>query len=83
MAIKQVSWNPVTKVATVQNDGATAPSGSTVAGKFNHDVPADDHIGPYKEGHVLYHHVQEVLYFKNWYNMQAVEIVDDPTPVSP
>lgn len=74
MAIKQVSWNPLTKVALVQADDAVAPGGSTVVGKFDHDVPADDHIGPYKEGHVLYHHVQEVLYHIGWTNMQAVSI---------
>lgn len=74
MAIKQVSRNPLTKVALVQDDGAAAPEGSTVVGKFDHDVPADDVIGPFKEGHVLYHHVQEVLYHIGWTNMQAVSI---------
>lgn len=74
MAIKQVSWNPLTKVALVQADGASAPAGSTVVGKFDHDIPANDKVGPYKQGHVLYHHVQEVLYHIDWTNMQAVSI---------
>ena len=85
MAIKQVAWNPKTQVATVQNKGVAAPSGSTVVGEFNHDVPAEDQVGPYKAGHVLYHHVQDVLYRKvQWTNMQMVTIkVDNTAPPGP
>ena len=75
MAKKQVAWNKQTQIATVQDNGAEAPAGSEVVGTFEHDVPADDQVGPYKDGHVLYHHVQDVLYRQiKWTNMQMVTI---------
>lgn len=75
MATKQISWNPVTKVALVQADGAEVPEGSIVAGTFDHEDHENDKLGPYGAGHVLYHHVQEVLYHIGWTNMQAVTIL--------
>lgn len=81
MAIKQVAWNVNTKVALVQNDGAVLPVGSVLAGKFNHDE--NDVLSPDPKSHVLYHHVQEVLYHIDWLNMQKVSIQVDETPVGP
>lgn len=81
MAVKQVAWNINTKVALVQNDGAVIPGGSVLAGKFNHDV--GDVLSPDLTSHVLYHHVQEVMYHIGWLNMQEVSIQVDDTPVGP
>lgn len=72
MAVKQVAWNINTKVALVQPDGADIPAGSVLAGKFNHDE--DDVLSPDPHSHVLYHHVQEVMYHIGWLNMQEVSI---------
>lgn len=81
MAIKQVAWNINTKIALVQNDGAAIPGGSVLAGKFTHDV--GDVLSPDPHSHVLYHHVQEVMYHIGWFNMQEVSIQVDDTPVGP
>lgn len=69
----QVAWNPTAKEATVQFKGAAAPSSSTIVGFFEH--PGDvDELG-YPESHVIYHHVQELLYHKHVENMQEVDIL--------
>lgn len=73
MALKQVAWNVNTKVALIQNDGAALPSGSVKAGTFDHK-DSDDHLGPQGLTHVLYHHVQEVMYHIGWYDMEQVSI---------
>lgn len=81
MATKQVVWNVNTRTALVQADGAAIPEGYTLAGKFNHEE--DDVLSPDPHSHVLYHHVQEVMYHIGWLNMQEVSIKVDDTPVSP
>lgn len=60
MALYQVSFNPSTYTATVQLDGATPPSGSTKVGTFEHG-PSDDPL-EYLDGHVIFHHVRDILY---------------------
>lgn len=75
----QVSWNALTKVATVQADGAEKPEGSVSIGTFDHEGSIDG-LG-YDGNHVMYHHVRDLLYFLNEHNMQIVSIVQDaPTP---
>lgn len=74
MAKKQVSWNVNTKVALVQADGAVVPEGSILAGTFDHEDPDEDHLSPDPKSHVLYHHIQEVMYHKGHYDMQTVII---------
>lgn len=73
----QLAWNNVAKVATVQADGAGLPEGSIKAGTFDHDLelPTVDKEGPAGLSHVLYQHVQELLYHQKQENMQVVKIV--------
>lgn len=73
MALKQVAWNVNTKVALIQPDGTALPEGSIKAGTFDHDDSADP-MGPQNLTHVLYHHVQEVMYRIGWYDMERVSI---------
>ncbi len=81
MADYQVSYNATTKVATVQAKGDAPPNGSTKLGEFKHDS-AQDGLAPSNvvEGHVFYHHVQDILYrVAGEQNMQAVRIDQDTT----
>lgn len=86
MPVKQVAWNKATKVATVQADAAALPGGSVLAGKFEHEKPADLLGSTVEPGisHVLFQHIQEVLYkyqrSQDWsataLDMERVKIVD-------
>lgn len=62
MAKFQVAFNFDTRTATVQVDGAVAPGGSKIIGKFSHG-PTDEEFGYHAEmSHVLYQHVRDLLY---------------------
>ena len=69
----QVSWDPLTKVATVQAEDVEPVAGSTVIGTFEHDAVPDP-LGPVVN-HVYYHHVRDLLYLKGEQDMQRVTIV--------
>lgn len=56
MTMYQVSYNPTTKVALVQTDGAAVPNGSTDVGSFEHPDPI------YPESEVVFHEVRDLLY---------------------
>lgn len=71
MATYQVVFNPLTKLATVQLDGAAPPAGSTKKGTFTH--PNADHVGA-PESHVLFHHVRDTLYASKIWDFQSVRI---------
>ncbi|ALA45487.1 structural protein with Ig domain [Achromobacter phage phiAxp-3] len=89
MSKYQVSWNPDTRVAKVQLDGATPGAGFTRMGTFDHPDPI------YPDSLVMYQGVQKVLYrTKNSKppvltffpdgitDMQRVSIVLDTAPVN-
>lgn len=80
MAEMQVAYDSTTKLVTLQPTGADAPAGSAVIGGFDHTAEGDP-LG-YVGNHVLYHHVQDLLYKEGEYNMQAVTITHDLTPAS-
>jgi hypothetical protein len=62
MADFQVAFNFDTRTATVQVDGAIAPGGSEIIGKFSHG-PTDEEFGYHADlSHVLYQHVRDILY---------------------
>lgn len=72
MPLMQVSLNLFEKpkrLVLVQTDGTALPSGYTKVGTYHH--PDDDELG-YSGSHVMYHHVQEVLY----------KVKDTPAPPS-
>lgn len=71
MAVYQVVFNPLTKVATVQLNNATPPTGSTKRGTFTH--PETDHEGSVVN-HVLFHHVRETLYPAKLWDFQSIKI---------
>lgn len=76
MAIYQVIWNATTRTAAVQNDGATPPAGSTIAGKF------EDDNGPFTPNisDVLYHAVRDALYSQGVWDMQRLVIIGGAIP---
>lgn len=79
MALYQIAWNPTTKTAKIQADGAAPGAGFSDIGSFNHFNDAADEIGdvgtkPFHESHVFYQHVQDLLYKNNVLNMQGVII---------
>ena len=76
MAKKQVAWNVKTKEVIVANDGTALKPDFVKAGTFEHGA-AGDPVGVWDKGHVLYHHVQEILYHKGHYNMQIVSITSE------
>jgi uncharacterized protein YjdB len=57
----QVAWNPTTRVAKIQKDGAAPGAGFTDIGSFDHVNDVDDQLG-IDETHVFYHHVRDLLY---------------------
>lgn len=71
----QVAWNPTTRVAKIQKDGATPGAGFTDIGAFDHIDDADDNLGV-DENHVFYHHVRDLLYkaTPSVQNMQDLQI---------
>lgn len=71
----QVAYNELTGSAVVQNGGEAAPDDHTIVGTFTHPNP-DDLLGP-DVNHVLYHHVRDVLYFEDEWNMQRVTITSE------
>ena len=71
----QVAYDQLTGSAVVQNGGEAAPAEHTVVGTFTHPNP-DDLLGP-DVNHVLYHHVRDVLYFEDEWNMQRVTITSE------
>jgi len=71
----QVAYDQLTGSAVVQNGGEAAPADHTVVGTFTHPNPSDL-LGP-DVNHVLYHHVRDVLYFEDEWNMQRVTITSE------
>lgn len=76
MPVRQVAWNKVTGVATVQNNNAAVPSGSVKIGTYNH--PENDNLG-WQGNHVMFHHVRDLLYFQKEYDMQRTKIMNATT----
>lgn len=80
MAVYQIAWNPTTKAAKIQADGAAPGGGFTDIGSFNHfGNDAADEIGdlgtkPFHESHVFYQHVQDLLYKQGVLSLQGVTI---------
>ena len=72
----QIAYNPTTKVAMIQLEGASVPGGSTAIGTFEHSF-IEDFLGG-SESHVLYQHVRDAFYEIDEQNMQKVSIVIDP-----
>jgi len=70
MTAFQVAWNPTTKVALIQTDGAATISGSTDIGSFTETDPTVESA----DSLVLYHHVRDLLYHEDVLNMQDVTI---------
>lgn len=56
MSTLQVSYNRLTKTATVQKQGDTMPVGSVAIGTFEHPDPV------YPESMVIFHGVRDLLY---------------------
>lgn len=73
MALKRVLWNVTTKEARVVASGAAVPGGFVDIGSFEHEVKAQDKQGV-PDSHVIYHHVQELLYHKGVEGMDYVKI---------
>jgi hypothetical protein len=84
MPTYQVAWNATTRDAKVQNDGDAVGGGYTDIGSFDHFDDADDELGDDggtgSESHVLFHHVQDLLYAAGVENMQNITITA-PKPV--
>jgi hypothetical protein len=74
MANYQVAYNPASKVAKIQPQGAAAGAGFTVKGTFHHE-DNDDTLGkPAAHNHVFYHHVRDIMYKNGVLDMHAVKI---------
>lgn len=78
MSLRQVCWNPTTSSATVQEDGAIPPSGSTVVGTFTHPDEVGDELG-HALNHVTFHHVRDILYHIDVFDMGRLTITDEIT----
>lgn len=76
MPTYQVVWNGTTRQAAIQNQGASPPAGSLIAGTF-----VDDN-GPFVPNisDVLYHAVRDVLYGQGIYDMQRLSILSGNLP---
>lgn len=75
MANYQVAWNPTTRVATVQTQGAAVPGGSTNIDTFEHaDAEGSVNDLEFDVNHVLYHHVRDALYLVGVEDMSRVRI---------
>lgn len=72
MTTLQLAYNAKTKEAKIQKPGAAVGAGFTDLGDFHHPNPSDE-LG-FDGNHVLYHHVQDMLYKVGEQNMQAVKI---------
>lgn len=75
MSRYQVAYNPTTKVATVQAYGDATLAGSTNIGDFYHGGGGVDVLDPVSDNHVIFHHVQDLLYRNGKQNMQDKKIV--------
>lgn len=77
MATKKLAYNPTTKVATVLLSATALPSGSVDIGTFTHP-DGDDHLSRSARSHVLFHHIQEMVYKRyGEQDMKSVTIVDN------
>lgn len=77
------AWVPSTGVVYfAEGASPTFPDGTTDLGTFKHDGASDTR--GYAKGHVLIHHIQDLLYKVGEYNLQRITLVpvpvEDPDP---
>lgn len=72
MPLNRVVWDESTQTALVQPPDDAVPVGSVDAGTYSHP-DGNDMLG-YADGHVLYQHVQDLLYKLDVFDMQLVTI---------
>lgn len=72
MPNNRVVWNASTQTALVQPPGDAVPAGSVNAGEYEHP-DGNDMLG-YAGNHVLYQHVQNLLYKLDVFDMEPVTI---------
>jgi len=73
--IYKLAYNATTKVAQLlPNTYTNLPVGSTLVGTFHHDNDIDDEEG-FDVSHVIYQHVQDLLYGIGVQDMQSVKIL--------
>ena len=76
MSRYQVAYKASTKEATIQAYGDDSISGTENIGDFYHDGGGVDKVGDDSDTHVLFHHVQDLLYtVKGEQNMQSIKIL--------
>lgn len=74
MATYQVAYKASDGTVKIQPDGVSAGSGFVDIGSFDHFDDPDDELG-HNDNHVLFHHVQDLLYTEEGeQNMQRVSI---------
>ena len=86
----RANWHAATKRVLLESGDVSAPAaisggGFADAGTFEHEAADDTLTGmqEHDDNHVLYHHVQEIMYKRGEQNMQAVAIfVDAPRAIS-
>lgn len=86
----RANWHAATKRVLLESGNVSAPAaisggGFVDAGTFKHEADDDTVAGmqEYDDNHVLYHHVQEIMYKRGEQNMQSVAIfVDAPRSIS-
>lgn len=71
----QVAYKAATKEATVQAYGDATLAGAANIGDFYHDGAGADALDGHSENHVIFHHVQDLLYKQGELNMQVVKII--------
>ena len=80
MTIKQLCYNPTTRVVYSQTDGDAIPSGFTKLPDYIHDDTGDE-LGD-AGNHVLFHHVRDALYKIGVLDVAYVSILLDTTYVA-
>lgn len=75
MATYTVGFDPLTKTATIFQEGDSIPENADIIGTFEHNDD-EDPLG-HEKNHVFYHHVRDLLYPLKVWDMQSVTILFD------
>lgn len=75
MAMYDVQYKAATREALLQPSGAASISGYVNIGELEHGDDADDNLDNVGDNHVIFHHVQDLLYRHGEQNMQSIKII--------